>query len=217
VEILYSNGDFAVCIKPVGLDAEHEVPTRLQEQLGGEIYTLHRLDKNVGGVMVYARNRQTASALSKAIAQGDMVKEYLALVHGTPPSQGDWENLLFKDSRKNKVFVVNRQRANVKYAHLTYCLLRAGEQSLVRIRLHTAEAIKSGCSFPAADIPWWVTISTAVGIRLQNQSCIPAVSHSPTRGKCSALKRNLNGELKDKGRNTDFGQRPLRRMSRVKI
>jgi len=153
VEILYSNGDFAVCIKPVGLDAEHEVPTRLQEQLGGEIYTLHRLDKNVGGVMVYARNRQTASALSKAIAQGDMVKEYLALVHGTPPSQGDWEDLLFKDSRKNKVFVVNRQRANVKYAHLTYCLLRAGEQSLVRIRLHTGRSHQIRVQFSSRGYP----------------------------------------------------------------
>ena len=119
MEILYSDRDLAVCVKPVGLDAEHEVPGLLREQLGGEVFTLHRLDKNVGGVMVYARTKQAAAALSRSIADGDMVKEYVALVHGAPPPEGDWEDLLFKDSRKNKVFVVDRQRAGVKAARLT--------------------------------------------------------------------------------------------------
>ena len=85
MEILYSEPDFVVCIKPVGADAEHQMPDMLKESLGGEIFTLHRLDKNVGGVMVYARNKKAAADLSKAIAQGEMVKEYVALVHGAPP------------------------------------------------------------------------------------------------------------------------------------
>ena len=140
MEILFANPDLAVCVKPVGLDAEQQVPQALRELLGGEIFPLHRLDKNVGGVMVYARNKQAAAALSGAIARGEMVKEYVALVHGTPPRSGDWEDLLFKDSRKNKVFVVNRQRAGVKAARLTYRCLKAGEQSLVHIRLYTGRS-----------------------------------------------------------------------------
>ena len=66
-----------------------------------------------------------------------MVKEYVAMVHGTPGESGDWEDLLFKDSRKNKVFVVKKQRAGVKPARLEFTRLTAGAQSLVRIRLHT--------------------------------------------------------------------------------
>lgn len=153
VDILFENGDFAACIKPVGLDAEHDVPSALQEQLGGDFFTLHRLDKNVGGVMIYARNQKAAATLSKAIAHGDMVKEYLALVHGTPPVEGDWEDLLFKDSRKNKVFVVKRQRNGVKAARLTYQCLQAGEQSLVRIRLYTGRSHQIRVQFSSRGYP----------------------------------------------------------------
>ena len=153
MDILFHNADFAVCIKPVGLDSEQDMPNALQTLLGGEFFTLHRLDKNVGGVMVYARNKVTAAALSRAIAHGEMVKEYLALVHGAPPAEGDWEDLLFKDSRKNKVFVVKRQRAGVKAARLTYRLLCSGEQSLVRIRLHTGRSHQIRVQFASRGFP----------------------------------------------------------------
>ena len=62
MEILHADRDLAVCIKPVGLDSEAEVPGALKELLGGEIFPLHRLDKNVGGVMVYARSKAAAAA-----------------------------------------------------------------------------------------------------------------------------------------------------------
>ncbi len=153
MELLEVNPDFVVCIKPVGLDAEKELPAALQEQVGGEIYTLHRLDKNVGGVMVYARNKQAAASLSKAITNGEMVKEYVALVHGAPPAEGDWEDLLFKDSRKNKVFVVKRQRAGVKPARLIYHALQTGEQSLVRIRLYTGRSHQIRVQFASRGYP----------------------------------------------------------------
>ena len=92
MEILFSDNEIAVCVKPVGLDAEHDMPRLLTEQLGGEIFTLHRLDKNVGGVMVYARTKAAAARLSREIQENRMVKEYVALVHGTPPEAGDWED-----------------------------------------------------------------------------------------------------------------------------
>ena len=191
MEILERKPNYVVCIKPVGLDAEHEVPALLTQQLGGEVFTLHRLDKNVGGVMVYARNKQAAAAFSKAIAQGEMVKEYVALVHGAPPETGDWEDLLFKDSRKNKVFVVKRQRAGVKAARLTYRCLRAGEKSLVRIRLYTGRSHQiraqfSGRGYPlvgdhkygsrdAATEPmlWSCCISFPYGGQLQRYEALP--------------------------------------------
>ena len=153
MELLYSDKDIAVCVKPVGLDSESEVPTQLKEQFGGEIFTLHRLDKNVGGVMVYARNKAAAARLSKAIQDGAMVKEYVAMVHGTPPEEGDWEDLLFKDSRKNKVFVVNKQRAGVKKARLEFKRASAGERSLVTIRLHTGRSHQIRVQFSSRGFP----------------------------------------------------------------
>jgi 23S rRNA pseudouridine1911/1915/1917 synthase len=140
MEILYSDKGIVVCVKPVGMDSEHEVPADLVEALGGEIYPIHRLDKNVGGVMVYARTKQSAATLSKAVQEGTMVKEYVAMVHGTPPENGDWTDLLWKDSGKNKVFVVKRERKGVKKARLEFQRLTQGDSSLVRIRLHTGRS-----------------------------------------------------------------------------
>ena len=153
MEILYSDRDIAVCVKPVGMDSEHDVPAKLKQLLGGEIFPLHRLDRNVGGVMVYARTKAAAASLSKAIQEGSMVKEYVALVHGTPPENGDWQDLLFKDSRKNKVFVVERQRAGVKQARLEFWRLTAGERSLVHVRLHTGRSHQIRVQFSSRGYP----------------------------------------------------------------
>ena len=153
MEILYSDRDLAVCVKPVGLDSEQEVPAALKEQLGGEIFPIHRLDKNVGGVMVYARTNQAAAALSKAVQEGSMVKEYVAMVHGTPPESDDWTDLLWKDSKKNKVFVVKRERGGVKKARLEFRRLTAGEESLVRIRLYTGRSHQLRVQFSSRGFP----------------------------------------------------------------
>ena len=82
-----------------------------------------------------------------------MVKEYVALVHGTPPETGDWEDLLWKDSGKNKVFVVKRLRGGVKKARLEYRVLSAGECSLVRIRLHTGRSHQIRVQFSSRGFP----------------------------------------------------------------
>ena len=71
MDILFEDNNIVVCIKPVGMDSEKDVPTAL----GGEIFTLHRLDKNVSGVMIYARNKSAAASFSKEIQAGRVVKE----------------------------------------------------------------------------------------------------------------------------------------------
>ena len=150
MEILYADKDIAVCVKPVGLDSEAEVPAALKERLGGEIFPLHRLDKNVGGIMVYARTKSAAAALSKAIQNGEMVKEYVAKVHGTPEKSGILTDLLFKDSRKNKVFVVKKARSGVKEAKLQYRHLGDG---LVHIRLFTGRSHQIRVQFSSRGFP----------------------------------------------------------------
>lgn len=153
MKILSSNKDYAICIKPVGLDSEHEVPAALKDALSGEVFPIHRLDKNVGGVMIYARNKAAAAALSKVVQEGSLVKEYVAQVHGTPPETGDWTDLLWKDSTKNKVFVVKRERKGVKRAHLEFRRLTEGEFSLVRVRLHTGRSHQIRVQFASRSFP----------------------------------------------------------------
>lgn len=168
LELLYYDKNIAVCIKPVGIDSENQVPDALKSQLGGEIFTLHRLDLNVGGVMVYARAKAMAANLSRMIQDGAMIKEYVAMVHGVPQENGDWEDLLWKDSKKNKVFVVKRERKGVKKARLEYQRLRvtnacitdtieaaenAEQYSLVRIRLHTGRSHQIRVQFSSRNYP----------------------------------------------------------------
>ena len=153
MEILYSDKAIAVCVKPVGLDSEQEIPQTLREALGGEIFPLHRLDKNVGGVMVYARTKAAAAQFSRMIQEGALVKEYVAMVHGTPPQTGDWQDLLWKDSQKNKVFVVKRERKGVKAARLEYTRLTENDPALVRIRLHTGRSHQIRVQFSSRGFP----------------------------------------------------------------
>ena len=172
MEILFSNKDIAVVLKPVGLDSEQEVPAAIVSALGGEVFPIHRLDKNVGGCMVYARSKKAAAALSRAVQEGQMQKEYVALVHGVPPEQGDWQDLLWKDSSKNKVFVVQRQRKGVKDARLEFTRLSCA--AWCGFCCTPGAVIRFGCSSPPEAIPWWATTNTAPGTRPPPPCSFPA-------------------------------------------
>ena len=84
MEIITQTPDLVICIKPVGVDSEKEMPQLLAQVLPGEFFPVHRLDMGVGGLMVFARSKQAAAKLGALIAQGQLKKEYLALVHGCP-------------------------------------------------------------------------------------------------------------------------------------
>lgn len=155
MEILFSDKNIIVCIKPVGIDSEHGMCDLLKAQFDGDIYTLHRLDLNVGGVMVYARNKQSAAYFSRIIQENKMIKEYKAVVHGKVEDSGVLEDLLFKDSRKNKVFVVKRERRGVKKAKLEYQLVKYYENdySLVHVRLYTGRSHQIRVQFASRKHP----------------------------------------------------------------
>jgi len=154
MQILYHDRELAVIVKPVGLDSESAVPEEIKKQLGGECFAVHRLDLNVGGVMVYARTKSAAAALSRCIQEGTMVKEYVALVRGETPESGEFTDLLWKDKAKNKVFVVKRKRGGVKEARLEFARLASGDgRSLVRIRLHTGRSHQIRVQFASRGYP----------------------------------------------------------------
>lgn len=165
MEILFKDENIVVCIKPVGLLSQADnnggesMITRLSSLCGGEIYPLHRLDREVGGVMIYARTKSAAAALSADIAKGDFKKEYIALVHGKPSAPcGEMHDLLFKDSRKNKSFVVKRMRKGVKEALLEYHIINTEKNdettlSAVRVILHTGRTHQIRVQFASRGMP----------------------------------------------------------------
>ena len=161
LDIIYRDRDVVVCIKPVGYLSEEDgnkrsMPKALKEELGvSEIFTVHRLDKNVSGVMVFALNSKSASSLARQIQEKTAKKEYLAVVKGVPvePS-GNMFDLLFRDAAKNKTYVVERERKGVRDASLDYELLATKEGvSLVRIDLHTGRTHQIRVQFASRSMP----------------------------------------------------------------
>ena len=183
IQILCTERDFAVIVKPVGMDSEKEVPERLSRELGGVFYTIHRLDRNVGGVMVYARTKEAAAALSRLVQSGELVKEYFAQVTGTPPEEAVWEDLLWKDSRKNKVFVVKRMRGGVKKARLEFTRLTSGEESLVRVRLHTGRSHQIRVQFASRGFPLLGDHKYGARDRLKEPRLFSCAISFPWKGK----------------------------------
>ena len=165
IEILYEDKDIIACVKPVNVlsQADDNKRTNMIDILSeerGEIYPLHRLDKNVGGVMVYAKNKLAAAKLSTDIQNHKFDKYYMAVVHGEPENNATYKDLLFKDSKKNKSYVVKRMRKGVKEASLEFVKIATltkddnpGKISLVRIKLHTGRTHQIRVQFSSRKMP----------------------------------------------------------------
>ena len=150
MEILFEDRSITVAIKPPNCISEQTdrgdgfADLLAQRNRNGYIGVVHRLDRGVGGVMVYARTPEAAARLSACVQSRTLQKEYLALVHGVPtPSADRLCDLLFHDRIRNKTFVVDRPRKGVKDAILDYTVVKTwedallGAYSLLRIQLLT--------------------------------------------------------------------------------
>ena len=159
MEILFEDKDVIVAIKERGLLSEENskpnMVTLLKEHTRGEIFPVHRLDKDVGGVMVYAKTKKAASELSKQAGDRTMEKTYLAVLHGAPEGKsGILEDLLFFDKGKNKSFTVKKERKGVKKALLSYNVLNEkAELSLVEVKLMTGRTHQIRVQFASRKMP----------------------------------------------------------------
>lgn len=153
-------------VKPVNILSEaaanshRTMPDILKRMTGAyAVDTVHRLDKMVGGTMVYSKSRRATAGLSKMIKNREITKEYLAVLHGVMPQEsGELHDILFKDSKRNKSFVVKTLRKGAKEASLDYETLSTvktdkGEFSLVKVRLHTGRTHQIRVQFASRKHP----------------------------------------------------------------
>ncbi|MDY4634725.1 MAG: RluA family pseudouridine synthase [Candidatus Limivicinus sp.] len=99
----------------------------------------NRIDRNTGGIVIAAKNAEALRILNDKIRDREIEKYYLCAVQGRPkPPAGRLENYLFKDAKKNQVFVKNRPEPGAKTAVTEYRLITSkGKLSLVECRLLT--------------------------------------------------------------------------------
>ncbi len=156
MEIVYCDERIVVAVKPSGvLSTDDGMPALLRRELGTACFrTVHRLDAPVSGLMVLARSGEAASILSRQIREGSFHKTYLAVVHGAPPQQDTWCNLLGRDKSRRLTFVAPGPGKGIQEAILRYEVLdRCKGTSLVRIELQTGRTHQIRVQFASRGYP----------------------------------------------------------------
>ena len=123
----------------------------------GNVYLglVHRLDRPVGGVMVFAKTSKAAARLSEQVRVKEFEKKYLVVVNGKiEPSKGKFEDYLLKNEKKNMSKVVPEGTKNSKYANLEYEVLKYNDEinlSVVKVHLHTGRHHQIRVQFSSRD------------------------------------------------------------------
>lgn len=159
IEIIYEDSELCVVCKPQGIDSEHTLTKLVMQQLGCDIYPVHRLDKDAGGLILLAKTKRAAAKLSDSMQKGEFEKLYLAIVLGTPEEpEGRLDDYLYHDRQKNKSFVVKSERKGVKLATLEYqtvgsAVILDASVTLLKIKLHTGRTHQIRVQFASRRLP----------------------------------------------------------------
>lgn len=165
LNVLYEDNHIIVVEKPINvptcadsskdIDLLTIVKMYLKEkyQKPGNVYLglIHRLDRPVGGIMIFAKTSKAASRLNEQIKKDEFKKKYYAVVIGTIGSkEGRFEDYLLKDTKTNQVIV----DINGKYALLDYKVLNEkNDMSLVEVNLHTGRSHQIRVQFSSRNYP----------------------------------------------------------------
>ena len=159
MDILYQDTRIVVAVKPAGVVSTDEpggMPELLRAHLHTDcIRTVHRLDAQVAGVMVFARSRVAASLLSQQIREHRFSKTYLAVLCGTPPRPADTlTDLLVRDTRRRVTYVADAPSPDTREARLSYDTVDSADGlTLVRVRLHTGRTHQIRVQFSHRGLP----------------------------------------------------------------
>ena len=160
VRIVYKNKNVAVIEKPAGMPSQKDPSGDLDamsatslalKNMGekSDLWLVHRLDRTVGGLLAFARNKKSAAELSSLVASGKMEKNYLAVCHGIP-GDGTYTDYLYKDSASGKAYIAKSERRGVKLAVLdSETIASSADMSLVRVNLKTGRFHQIRAQFSA--------------------------------------------------------------------
>lgn len=171
-EILYLDSEIIVCVKPQGMPVQNDKSRDLsllnylkneitkKEKQQQELYVVHRLDRPVGGVMVFARTKDAVAHLSEQMQKGSFEKYYQAVLTGDlPDEQGMLTDYLLKDGKTNTSKTVSKGTKDAKEARLEYEVLDRietdqGVYTYVLIHLLTGRhhQIRVQCAYAGAGI-----------------------------------------------------------------
>ena len=122
MELIYQDRDIIVCVKPAGVLSTDEpggLPELVRQALGdpnANVRTVHRLDRVVSGLMVLARSKKAAAALSQQIREDRFEKEYMAVVHGMTAPEGTFRDLLLRNKEERDAYRNDHACTNPKVA-----------------------------------------------------------------------------------------------------
>lgn len=191
--IIFQDDDIVVCEKPYGVSSQGSSGENMVDMLKTacrcEIYPVHRLDTQTTGLIVYAKNPQSAAKLSSQVAERKLQKEYLCLCHGEIDESGKMVDFLYHDRIKNKSFAVKTKRNGSKEAILEYqriCEKSVGECRLflVRVKLYTGRTHQIRVQFASRGYPLYGDGKYGAhdNARIHLHSCSLSFSH-PKTGK----------------------------------
>ena len=115
----------------------------------------NRIDRNTGGIVIAAKTAQALRVMNQKIKDRELDKRYLAIVEGTPkPQKGSLKGYLFKDAKKNKVFVTDTPQPGAKNCQTNYVTLASRQGlSLVECELITGRTHQIRAQFAHAGHP----------------------------------------------------------------
>lgn len=175
--ILYEDENILVPVKPAGIQSqsvhrfEPDMVSEIRKHLVNLSTTMstntrepyvgviHRLDKPVGGVMVYAKTQKAAAALSKQVQEGKLKKIYCAVICGKPVDNvGKYVDFLRKDGKNNYSQIVDKsvdesKRAELSYEILGTKIINGQELSLAKIQLMTGRHHQIRVQFAGHGLP----------------------------------------------------------------
>ena len=167
MKILYEDAVMLAAVKPQGMPAQADktgdldLLSALEEDTGQPLGLLHRLDRPVGGVMLFAKEKQAEAFLAKEIQEHRLKKSYLTVLCGRlPAEEGKCEDYLLKNARTNLSAVVSKERKGAKRAVLRYRRLaeretEMGVLTLAEIELETGRHHQIRVQMAHAGVPIW--------------------------------------------------------------
>ncbi len=170
ITVVYEDNHLLVVIKPPNMptqadrtgDADlHSTLKRyiaFQYNKLGAVYLglVHRLDRPVGGLVVFAKTSKAAERLSAQVREKSLARTYLTIVRGNPRATDTLEDWLYKDHKNNMVHICAKTIRGAKAARLSYeCLAQYGQLSLLSIHLETGRSHQIRVQLSHAGFPIW--------------------------------------------------------------